>query len=309
MRRKLFALIFVGCLAVILSVAVNAEPDGPKITEPYQYSEHKIGGSVTIKWNPPNSYYGTVSYYRISIRGFTLKDDVTASNTGGVVVSPTTFSASTNSITLSGSNLLNWRNNYGYEKYKISVGAVMTDGTPRWSDYQYFYIASNNTPVNRPISFRIYNGFTSDSKNQVYYSCQNWNNKLNLEYEVINTYPYTSGTNITYSAKDGINAVTKGVTEKEEWIMSTTAWFSSDYRTQEVDIIVSKNHPWANSNGANTYNFYNVMMHEMGHAVGLNDKYDSWATEWTMYGYSDYNEDKKITLTLRDIVNGISLYD
>ena len=91
--------------------------------------------------------------------------------------------------------------------------------------------------------------------------------------------------------------------------MTTYIIRNSDYKLRESDIMVNSYHSWANSSQPEKYNFYNAITHEIGHVVGLTDKYDSWATEWTMYGYADYNEDKKITLTLRDIANGISLYD
>jgi len=37
----------------------------------------------------------------------------------------------------------------------------------------------------------------------------------------------------------------------------------------------------------------NAMTHEMGHEIGLADKYESFATEWTMYGSCAYGETKK----------------
>ena len=96
--------------------------------------------------------------------------------------------------------------------------------------------------------------------------------------------------------------------------MVTTTWFSSTsgsnmYRAVESDIVVSSEKPRANYISNDTYNFHNAMIHEMGHVIGLNDKYDSWATEWTMYGRCSKGENKKITLAGRDVVNAISILD
>ncbi|MCI9449846.1 MAG: matrixin family metalloprotease [Clostridiales bacterium] len=314
MRRKFFALIFVGFLTVILSVAVNANPDGPRITNPIQYSEHKIGSDVKIYWKAPDSKYGSVDHYVISIRKFYTKENVNNSSSGSLIVDNIPCPKLTTSCTISGSMLekyyLESTADKKYRKYRISVCAVMEDGTKRWSNHQYFYISAHNTPADKPISFHIYNGFTTDSKNQVYYACQNWNNKLDIGREIVNTYPFTMGTNdIDVNLNDRVNIVTKSNLKATGGIMTTYIIRNSDYKLRESDIMVNSYHSWANSSQPEKYNFYNAITHEIGHVVGLTDKYDSWATEWTMYGYADYNEDKKITLTLRDIANGISLYD
>lgn len=189
----------------------------------------------------------------------------------------------------------------------------MKDGTKRWSDSWYFYISTNNTPLNRPISFHIYNGFVEASKEQVYYSCQNWNNKLNFNTEIVNTYPYSMGTDkVDHNTNDGINIVSKA--ELDDRILMTTykRWSydaNTKYKLAEADIIVNSSEKWRNTNVSGTYNFYNTIMHEIGHVVGLSDKYDSWATEWTMYGHSNEAESKKITLEAQDISNAKSLFN
>ena len=199
----------------------------------------------------------------------------------------------------------------GYDKFRICVGFVMKDGRTWWSAEHYFYISSHNTPVNK-ISFKIFNGFTEQTKEQIYYACQNWNNALNLGREVVNTYPYSMGTDKTVENNtDGENIVTKR-NAGNAFIMATNFRYSYDasslYQLAEVDIVVNSNCSWTNTPSSNGFYFYNSIVHEMGHVIGLIDKFDSFATEWTMYGKIEPGESKKTTLHSQDIANAKSLY-
>jgi hypothetical protein len=312
MRKKLFMLAVIGFMAAISSITASANSDGPKIGTPKQYDEYKIGANVKIEWTAPDSKYGTVDYYTVAVRKFDLGDDVDNSNSGEKIYNENVSSSNT-SFTISGSKLKEYyfsSSDKKYRKYRISVCAVMKDGTKRWSDHQYFYVSAHNTPADNPISFHIYNGFTTDSKNQVYYACRNWNNKLDIGREIVNTYSFSLGTDdTTVNLNDGTNIVTKSNLKNTGNLMITYSIRNSDYKLREADIMVNSYYSWANSSKSEKYNFYNVITHEIGHVVGLSDKYDSWATEWTMYGRSDTNEDKKITLDSVDISSGKSLYN
>jgi hypothetical protein len=52
----------------------------------------------------------------------------------------------------------------------------------------------------------------------------------------------------------------------------------------------------------------NIVTHELGHALGLNDVYQSACSNVTMYGYSDYDETSKRTLEQPDITGLQELY-
>ena len=54
--------------------------------------------------------------------------------------------------------------------------------------------------------------------------------------------------------------------------------------------------------------FPNIATHELGHAVGLGDLYNSKCNEQTMYGYASYGETKKRTLESGDIAGLNILY-
>ncbi|MBC7236602.1 MAG: matrixin family metalloprotease [Chloroflexi bacterium] len=52
----------------------------------------------------------------------------------------------------------------------------------------------------------------------------------------------------------------------------------------------------------------NIVIHELGHSVGLADLYTAECAEQTMYGYADYGETKKRTLEAGDIAGVSTLY-
>jgi len=65
---------------------------------------------------------------------------------------------------------------------------------------------------------------------------------------------------------------------------------------------------WSASGEAGKMDFENIATHELGHAVGLGDLYDTKCAEQTMYGYADYGETKKQTLEDGDIAGINQLY-
>jgi hypothetical protein len=55
-------------------------------------------------------------------------------------------------------------------------------------------------------------------------------------------------------------------------------------------------------------NFPNILTHELGHALGLEDLYSSSCNEETMYGYASLGENKKASLNIGDIEGVNRLY-
>jgi len=54
--------------------------------------------------------------------------------------------------------------------------------------------------------------------------------------------------------------------------------------------------------------YQNILTHELGHAAGLNDQYDTTCSEATMYGYGTEGETKKRDLAAPDITGIKELY-
>ncbi len=310
MKKKLLILFFVMLMTALLGIVASANPDGPQFTLPEQYSEHKIGENIYVRWDRPDGGEGSADSYIFAVRIFGIADDVTSDNTGIRIINEQMLSYRS-TYTIEGSLLDEYASRYPNAKLRLSVCAVQYDGTKKWSDAQYIYISAHNTPKDTPVSFHIYNGFTQETKEQIYYACQNWNNHLNLGREIVNTYPYDQGTNKVMHGLDGENIVTKRKYSSNA-IMTTHIYFTSTYYSKhlldQADIVINANYPWANSPQNDKYYIYNEIIHEIGHVIGLNDKYDSWAKDWTMYGRSGYGESKSITLEEQDIKNGRSLY-
>ena len=65
---------------------------------------------------------------------------------------------------------------------------------------------------------------------------------------------------------------------------------------------------WSLSGEAGKMDFENIATHELGHAVGMDDLYETTCSEMTMYGYADNGETKKRTLETGDILGIQKLY-
>ena len=78
----------------------------------------------------------------------------------------------------------------------------------------------------------------------------------------------------------------------------------------EFDTILNTYYPWGNASATTNkvMDLQNIATHELGHACGLDDLRPPKDGELTMYAYSDYNEIKKRTLGIGDILGIQELY-
>jgi hypothetical protein len=72
------------------------------------------------------------------------------------------------------------------------------------------------------------------------------------------------------------------------------------------DQVFNTDYLWSSSGEANKMDFANISTHELGHAMGLADIYDTGCSAVTMYGYGAPGETQKQTLETADIT-GINL--
>lgn len=123
------------------------------------------------------------------------------------------------------------------------------------------------------------------------------------------TFIYTEDTNVKAAKLDGINAILwKGI--RGGAIAITYAWYyRSTGNLAEADMVLNKNLPWAVNDSSlgdcggdtSAYDLQNIVTHESGHIVGLDDLYDGADQDLTMFGYGTKGELKKDSLGLGDV--------
>ncbi|MGB9594072.1 MAG: hypothetical protein ACPL7R_08035 [Anaerolineae bacterium] len=125
-------------------------------------------------------------------------------------------------------------------------------------------------------------------------------------------------TTLTRYKRDGVNLVAWGQVSASGAIAVTYTWYnSSTGEAVEQDVIMNVKLPWKQTYASNpdatcgdlyAYDVQNILTHEVGHWVGLDDLYNSADQDLTMYGYGDKGELKKVTLGLGDIAGMNALY-
>ena len=123
-----------------------------------------------------------------------------------------------------------------------------------------------------------------------------------------------SDTSVNRARYDGQNIIAWGRTSSSTLAVAYTWYYPSTGLVAEEDIIFNKGVPWSwsgnNGGCANTasYDAQNILTHEAGHWMGLDDTYDAAYTENTLFGYGSKGEIKKNTLTTGDILGVNAIY-
>ncbi len=118
-------------------------------------------------------------------------------------------------------------------------------------------------------------------------------------------------TTVNYANFDGQSIITWGTAPAGALAVSYV--WASDGVVSEVDTIMNDSFPWywSNSNSCayqNVYDAENILTHELGHTMGLNDEYGTEFINNTMFGYGSMMETLKNTLTTGDIAAVKALY-
>lgn len=127
------------------------------------------------------------------------------------------------------------------------------------------------------------------------------------------TFVKGSDISVSRATYDGQNIITWGKTSSSALAINYTWYNPSTMEALENDTIFNSRYPWAWSQEPNCaytgfYDAQDILTHELGHRMGLNDEYaDSFANN-TMYGYGSKNEVKKNTLTTGDTTAVNSIY-
>ncbi|MDY0042203.1 MAG: PKD domain-containing protein [Desulforhabdus sp.] len=109
--------------------------------------------------------------------------------------------------------------------------------------------------------------------------------------------------------RDQKNIVSFQALGQNKILASNYFWFtSSSGALLESDIVVNTSYAWRTDGGAGAYDVQNVMTHELGHSLSLDDLYGAADSEKTMYGYVATGETKQRTLHQDDIDGIVYLY-
>jgi len=132
---------------------------------------------------------------------------------------------------------------------------------------------------------------------------------------ISNKVNFSQGTNTTIdrSRYDGNNIIAWGRTSGSSLGVTYIRYYVSSGLVVDVDTIMNKRVSWSWSNSdtcanSNTYDAENILNHEIGHWMGLDDTYDAAYTHNTMFGYGSKGEVKKNTLTTGDTAGVNAIY-
>ncbi len=131
---------------------------------------------------------------------------------------------------------------------------------------------------------------------------------------------FIQGTPTTLKAAkyDGQNIVAWGNVRYGQAIAVAYTWYDPETgHVVEVDTILSSKLAWRFTSVSNPdavcgdfccYDVQNILTHEIGHWVGLDDLYDAADKDLTMYGYGAKGELKKDTLASGDVLGIDAIY-
>ncbi|MFH1427429.1 MAG: matrixin family metalloprotease [Patescibacteria group bacterium] len=174
--------------------------------------------------------------------------------------------------------------------------------------YKLLGVKWSNLPVNYVINPTNNDGLSSSTvMANISAAAETWDSFTSSELFNDN---YQIDDSVIYGKRDNKNALSFGDYLDNQVIAVTSIWYNR--RTKQIieyDILFNNYYQWGDATDPGTpdvMDLRNIATHELGHAIGLNDIYDSACSQVTMYGYSIAGEVEKRTLAQPDI-NGLQL--
>ncbi|MDO8669653.1 MAG: hypothetical protein Q7K65_05155 [Candidatus Buchananbacteria bacterium] len=186
-----------------------------------------------------------------------------------------------------------------------SISVVSSAG---WKMPAHWIYRLNLTSIPSTVGSANLPAITSDAFDE-------WSNAINN----LVTIERGSDTTLNKAQLDGQNIIAWGRTSGRALAVSYVWYNSTTGELIEVDTIMNSKFTWYWSNPNNwpigqtcafsgVYDAQNILTHELGHTVGLDDEYDNSYLSNTMYGYGAKGETKKNTLTVGDKSGALILY-
>jgi predicted Zn-dependent protease len=143
----------------------------------------------------------------------------------------------------------------------------------------------------------------------VFNAAEEWDSHTSKEI-MSNSSQYNIDYSVTPGVQDYKNVIGFGNYPEAGVIAVTTVWYNPATKAiVEFDMMLDTDWVWGDATvDPSVMDLQNIATHEFGHAIGLGDVYNSYCSEVTMYGYSDYGEVKKRTLEQPDITGLQALY-
>ena len=129
---------------------------------------------------------------------------------------------------------------------------------------------------NPPLYFTLFNEFSSATVNAIHNANTTWNNGGvgDLVYRYTNrTHNFTPTTWNNYSSNDGINRISKGEFGTGGGLIAETRIWGTEKNNVlqiiEADMVLNVSYSYGTGVSSNYYDVETVVLHELGHAIGL----------------------------------------
>jgi hypothetical protein len=140
-----------------------------------------------------------------------------------------------------------------------------------------------------------------------------WESAITGTHDILGAGTLVTSTPTNKNVLDNINEVSFGSISDTNTIAVTTVWgnFGGPTFNRQIvewDQVFNSAYSWSATGEAGKMDFNNISTHELGHAVGMGDIYQSGCGSVTMYGYASVGDTNKQTLEVPDITGINELY-
>ena len=168
----------------------------------------------------------------------------------------------------------------------------------KWKFFPVSYIINPNNPQGLTESFITSATSASAETWDASTSRELFNNSYIIDYSA------------EYRLQNFKNAIVFGDYADPGVIGVTTFWYTrTSKQLVEFDILLNTDYMWGDASvNSSKMDLQNIITHELGHAIGLDDIYNTVCSSVTMYGYSDEGETSRRTLEQPDITGLQKMY-